>query len=86
MQTLQNGVDAARAAGALPQVNHPNWKWSFGFEEMKELRGVNLFELLNVNRDSNNFSAGGRAGTEELWDALLSRGLALLRRGQRRHP
>ena len=65
VQTLQNGVDAARAAGALPQVNHPNWKWSFGFDEMKELRGVILFELLNVNRDSNNFSAGGKAGTEE---------------------
>jgi hypothetical protein len=75
VQTLQNGVDAARAAGALPQVNHPNWKWSFGFDEMKELRGVSLFELLNVNRDSNNFAAGGRAGTEEIWDALLSRGL-----------
>jgi hypothetical protein len=76
VQTLQNGVDAARAAGALPQVNHPNWKWSFGIDEMKELRGVNLFELLNVNRDSNNFSAGGRTGTEELWDMLLSKGLA----------
>jgi len=74
-QTLQNGVDAARAAGALPQINHPNWKWSFASEQMKELRGVNLFELLNVNRDSNNFAAGGRPGTEEIWDALLSRGL-----------
>jgi hypothetical protein len=75
VETLQNGVDAARAAGALPQVNHPNWKWSFGFAEMKELRGVKLFELLNVNRDSNNFAAGGRAGSEDIWDALLSRGL-----------
>ena len=41
---------------------------------MKELRDVHLFELLNVNRDSNNFSAGGQPGTEEIWDALLSRG------------
>ena len=43
---------------------------------MKNLRGVRLFELLNVNRDSNNFAAGGQPGTEELWDALLSQGLA----------
>jgi len=74
-ETLQNGIDAARRAGAIPQLNHPNWKWSFGSEEMKDLRSVHLFELFNVNRDSNNFSAGGRPGAEELWDALLSKGL-----------
>jgi hypothetical protein len=75
LQTLQNGIDAARAAGAVPIINHPNWKWSFGSHEMKELHAANLFELLNVNRDSNNFSAGGRMGAEELWDDLLSNGL-----------
>lgn len=74
-ETLQNGIDAARLAGAVPQVNHPNWKWSFGSREMEGLRSVHLFELYNVNRDSNNFSAGGKAGSEELWDALLSKGL-----------
>jgi hypothetical protein len=39
---------------------------------MQALRDVCLFELLNVNRDSNSFSAGSRLGTEELWDRLLS--------------
>ena len=62
METLQNGIDAARQSGAIAQVNHPNWKWSFGSEEMKQLRSARLFELFNVNRDSNNFSAGGKAG------------------------
>lgn len=75
VETLQNGVDAARLAGAIPQINHPNWQWSFNEKEMQNLHDVHLFELLNVNRDSNNFSAGGKAGTEELWDALLSKGL-----------
>lgn len=74
-ETLQNSVDAARAAGAVPQINHPNWRWSLAFEDLQGLRGVRLFELLNVNRDSNNFAAGGRPGTEELWDALLGLGL-----------
>jgi hypothetical protein len=74
LETLQNEVDAARRAGAVPQVNHPNWKWSLTETEMKELRDVHLFELLNVNRDSNSFSAGSRPGTEELWDRLLSAG------------
>jgi hypothetical protein len=74
VETLQNEIDAARAVGAVPQINHPNWKWSFGAAEMKELRDVHLFELLNVNRDSNNFSAGSHPGTEELWDRLLTAG------------
>jgi hypothetical protein len=72
--TLQNSIDAAREAGAIPQINHPNWRWSITAADMKALRGVCLFELLNVNRDSNNFAAGGQPGTEELWDELLSAG------------
>lgn len=76
-ETLQNSVDAARAAGAVPQVNHPQWRWSLTAEDMLALRGARLFELLNVNRDSNNFAAGGKPGTEELWDTLLSQGMVL---------
>lgn len=76
-ETLQNSVDAALAAGALPQVNHPHWRWSLTAGDLLGLRGVRLFELLNVNRDSNNFAAGGRPGTEELWDSLLSRNMVL---------
>jgi hypothetical protein len=77
VETLQNEIDAARAVGAVPQINHPNWKWSFGAAEMQALHDVTLFELLNVNRDSNSFSAGSRLGTEELWDRLLSAGKVL---------
>jgi len=75
--TLQNSINAARRAGGIPQINHPNREWSFGEAEMKNLRDVHLFELLNSHRESNNFSAGGRPGTEELWDRLLSSGMLL---------
>ena len=77
VETLQNSVNAARAAGAVPQVNHPQWRWSITADDLLALRDVRLFELLNVNRDSNNFAAGGKPGTEELWDSLLSRGMVL---------
>jgi hypothetical protein len=76
-ETLQNEIDAARLAGAIPQINHPNWKWSFSATEIQALRNVCLFELLNVNRDSNSFSAGTKLGTEDLWDRLLSLGKVL---------
>lgn len=75
--TLQNAVDASRQAGGIPQVNHPFRRWSLTAADMKGLRGVHLFELLNMARESNNFPAGGRSGSEGLWDTLLTSGLVL---------
>jgi hypothetical protein len=75
--TLQNNVDAIRNAKAVPQINHPTWKWSFTDVEMAQLSGVRLFELYNVNDTSNNFSAGGRPGMEEIWDGILSKGVLM---------
>lgn len=72
--TLQRDIDAIRQAGGLPQINHPNWRWSFTDAEMAPLQNVALLEVCNVNRDCNNAGAGGRPGTEAIWDRLLSRG------------
>lgn len=77
VETLQNNVDAIRRAGALPQINHPNWKWSFTHEEMSQLTGVHLFEIYNICYDCNNFGAGGRPGMEEIWDKILSKGVLM---------
>ena len=77
VETLQNNVDAIRRAGAVPQINHPNWKWSFTDVEMSQLTGVQLFELYNICYDCNNFAAGGRQGMEDIWDAVLSRGVLM---------
>ena len=76
-ETLQNAIDGALRAGALPVINHPNRKWSINAEDMKALRGVHHFEVFNMQRESNNISAGGRMGGEELWDNLLSAGMTL---------
>jgi hypothetical protein len=77
VDTLQNNVDAIRGAGAVPQINHPNWKWSFTDAEMSQLTGVLLFELYNICYDCNNFGAGGRPGMEEIWDGILSKGVLM---------
>jgi len=76
-ETLQNNIDAIREAGAVPQINHPNWKWSFTDVEMSQLTGVLLFELYNICYDCNNFAAGGRPGMEDIWDKVLSRGVLM---------
>jgi hypothetical protein len=77
VETLQNSVDAARQAGGIPQINHPFRRWSLTAADLKGLRNVHLFELLNMQRESNNFPAGGRGGSEGLWDTLLTSGMVL---------
>lgn len=76
-ETLQNAVDAARTAGGLPQINHPFRRWSLTAADIKGLRGVRLFELLNMQRESHNFPAGDSSGTEGLWDELLTTGMVI---------
>jgi len=76
-ETLQNNVDAINQAGAIPQINHPNWKWSFTDKEISSLKNVKHFELFNVHPDSNLFSAGGKPGMEEIWDRILSKNVLM---------
>ncbi len=77
VETLQNNIDLINKTGGIAQLNHPSWKWSFSDAEISQLKNVSLFELYNVNKDSNNFSAGGFPGTEEIWDRLLSRNIRI---------
>lgn len=73
VETLQNDIDLINEAGGIAQINHPSWKWSIDAEHMTQLKNVFLFEVYNINMDSNNFGAGGYPGTEEIWDRLLSK-------------
>lgn len=74
IETLQRNSNAILQAGGVPQINHPNWRWSFGAEELKALSGVVLFELWNVSYSSNNFGGSGKPSMEEIWDDVLTSG------------
>ncbi|MFH1945798.1 MAG: CehA/McbA family metallohydrolase [Acidobacteriota bacterium] len=77
VETLQNNIEAIRAAGAVPQINHPNWLWAFDHIEMSQLTQVPLLEIYNMSFNCNNFGAGGKPGMEEIWDNILSKGIVL---------
>ncbi|MFC2159072.1 hypothetical protein ACFLT9_14680, partial [Acidobacteriota bacterium] len=77
IKTLQNNVDAINGTGALAQINHPNWLWSFAEKEISRLTGVKLLEIYNFSSNCNNFGAGGYAGMEEVWDRILSKGILM---------
>jgi hypothetical protein len=75
-------IAAIRAAGGIPQVNHPNWRWSVRLSDVVNLPDSTLFEIANAHVTVNNAgspNADGRVvpSAEALWDSLLTRGKVL---------
>jgi hypothetical protein len=80
--TYARNIAAIRAAGGVPQVNHPNFRWSVQLADMLDLPDSTMFELWNGHPDVFNLGGAdtlGRAAlsTEALWDSLLTRGKLL---------
>lgn len=72
--TIQNNVNAIRAAKALPSLNHPNFGWAITIEDLLQVKGLGLFEVYNGHPQVNNSGGGGFHSLEEMWDATLSAG------------
>lgn len=80
--TYDRNIAEVQAAGGLAQVNHPNFRWSVGPNDMARLPDSTLFELWNAQPRINNlggsdFSGNTSLSTEALWDTLLTRGKLL---------
>lgn len=71
VDVLQRNIDAVRAAGGIPLVNHPNFGWAFGAEELRQLRGVTLLEIASGHPYVN---SQGPPAVEAMWDELLTAG------------
>lgn len=85
-ESYARNLAAIRAAGGLPQVNHPNWRWSVRLSDMIGLPDSTLFELRNGHPGINSFGGTDDAGnvalsTEALWDSLLTRGKVMFAMG-----
>ena len=74
VDTLQKNVDAVRAAGGTPSLNHPNFRWAVTAREMGQIHGLKLFEVYNGHRSTNDAGGGGFPSLEEMWNAVLSAG------------
>jgi hypothetical protein len=71
VEVLQRNIDAVRAAGGVPLVNHPNFGWAFGAEELLQLRNFTLLEIASGHPYVN---MHGPPSAEALWDRLLTEG------------
>lgn len=74
VSTIQNNVNAIRAANGLPSINHPNFHWSITADDLLKVENLNLFEVYNGHPTVNNVGGGGFASLDEMWDVLLSAG------------
>lgn len=67
-------VEDIRKSGGIPQVNHPNFGWSFGHRELLPLEGPYLMEVFNGHPAVNNAGNCVFLPVEQTWDILLSEG------------
>ncbi len=74
VETLQKNIDDVRAAGGVPQLNHPNFGWALMAADIKKLKNVRLMEIYNGHPLVNNLGGGGSPSVEQIWDEILSSG------------
>lgn len=76
-RSLQTSVDWIRDHGGVPVLAHPLWGNVYGADVIASIRDCHLFEVHNGSPDCNTFAAGGRPGTDEIWNEVLDRGVKL---------
>ncbi|HET9424183.1 MAG TPA: CehA/McbA family metallohydrolase [Gemmatimonadaceae bacterium] len=70
-----DNVARIRAAGGIPQINHPNFIWSVRLHDLIGLPDSVLLEIANAHTGVNNAGDGDSVpAVEALWDSLLTRG------------
>ena len=74
VSTLQANVDAIIQAGGIASINHPNFKWAFDHEVLKQVNGATMVEVFNGHRATNVYGGPGKPSAEQVWDGVLSAG------------
>jgi hypothetical protein len=72
-------VDAARALGGVPMLNHPNFAWTADAALVAEVgrHGVPLVEFANQGMTVSNPGDATHESSEALWDSVLSAGVRM---------
>lgn len=87
LDTMQKNVDAVNeqrnrtGMPMFPHINHPNFGWAITAEELMQLEGEKFFEVYNGHPAVHNYGDGTHAGIERVWDILLTKRLAELKKG-----
>jgi predicted metal-dependent phosphoesterase TrpH len=76
-ELLQASIEAVRAQGGVPLINHPNFGWAFTAAEMLPLKHTGLLEIASGHPVVNHAGGGAAPPTEQMWDELLSAGVRI---------
>jgi len=76
-KVLQNHVDETRKAGGITILNHPIWGRHIHAHEIYPVKNLYMFELYNAHPGVKNFRTAHTPSTEQLWDALLEKGMTI---------
>jgi len=77
VKTLQANINNIIKAGGLAQINHPNFRWSLSGDDLVQIKSAHFLEIFNGNLDTHNYGGGGKKSVEEMWDQVLSSGIAI---------
>ena len=73
---MQRNVDAVlrqreeSGVPMFPHINHPNFYYAIGVDDMIALRGERFFEVYNGHPLVHNYGDSLRPGTESMWDQI----------------
>jgi len=71
VEVLQRNIDAIRKAGGLALINHPNFGWAFGADELVQIDRANFLEIASGHPFVN---SEGPPSVESMWDRMLTAG------------
>lgn len=73
-QVIAAHVERTHAAGGVPILNHPNYRWAVRREDALAVERLELLEIENGHPDVNDAGDAKHPSVEDLWDALLGTG------------
>ncbi len=78
-RTVNAVIEQRERTGApmFPHINHPNFKWAITAEELIQVENERFSEVYNGHPSVNNEGDETHAGTERIWDILLTERLAV---------
>jgi hypothetical protein len=79
-RTINAVLDQRKRTGVpmFPHINHPNFQWAITAEELMQLDNERFFEVYNGHPSVHNEGDDLHAGTERVWDIILTERLARL--------
>jgi hypothetical protein len=76
-EVLQRDVTMVHEAGAIAQINHPNFGWALSGADLAKVDDATLLEIWNGHPMVNNLGGGGTPSAEAMWDVALTAGKRL---------